>query len=85
MTDPLPGGAIAEETGAGRFQIRIETGGTTIFADEPVAAGGLGSGPTPYELLCSALAACTTMTLRLYAAQKGWQFGFLKPLLACLV
>lgn len=78
MTDPLPGGAIAEETGASRFQIRIDTGGTTILADEPVAAGGLGSGPTPYELLCSALAACTTMTLRLYAAQKGWPVGAIR-------
>jgi putative redox protein len=72
MPDSVAGGASAEETGGGRFQVRIEAGGTALIADEPVAAGGLGSGPTPYELLCAALAACTTMTLRLYAEGKGW-------------
>ena len=32
----------------------------------------MGSGPTPFNLLSAALAACTTMTLRLYADRKGW-------------
>ena len=39
---------------------------------EPVSAGGLGAGPNPYNLLSAALGACTTMTIRLYAARKGW-------------
>lgn len=73
MTDPaeMMDEAIAEDTGAGDFQTRIRTAGIEIAADEPVAAGGLGSGPTPYQLLASALASCTTMTLRLYATRKG--------------
>ena len=33
--------------------------------------GGLGSGPTPFNLLSAALAACTTMTLRLHAMANG--------------
>lgn len=64
--------AIGRETGEGRFQVAISSGGVQFFADEPKSAGGLGSGPNPYQLLGSALAACTTMTLRLYADQKGW-------------
>ncbi|MDO6414230.1 OsmC family protein [Sphingomonas sp. BIUV-7] len=64
--------AVAEYTGNGAFQISIRTAGIEIMADEPIASGGLGSGPTPYQLLASALASCTTMTLRLYAERKGW-------------
>jgi len=63
---------VAEETGAGRFQVAIRAGGLRFLADEPEAVGGLGSGPTPYDLLSAALAACTTMTLRLYAERKQW-------------
>ena len=63
---------IARPTGKGRFQAEIQMRGGTILADEPVEAGGLGTGPTPYELLSGALAACTAMTMRLYAERKGW-------------
>lgn len=64
--------ATATDTGLGRFQVCVKAGGTELIADEPVSVGGLGSGPTPYQLLASALAACTTMTLRAYVSQKGW-------------
>jgi putative redox protein len=67
-----PEGVEVRETGAGRFQVEVEAAGTRFFADEPVAAGGLGAGPNPYELLSSALGACTAMTVRLYAERKGW-------------
>lgn len=65
------GDVLAEETGAGVFQVAMRAGGIRFLADEPVSAGGLGSGPTPYDLVCAGLAACTTMTLRLYAKKKG--------------
>ena len=40
-------------------------------SDEPPSAKGADSGPTPYEFLLGSLAACTAMTLRLYATHKG--------------
>ena len=66
------GDVVAEETGAGRFQVAIRAGGIRFLADEPESVGGLGSGPTPYDLVAAGLAACTTMTLRMYAERKGW-------------
>lgn len=63
-------GVIVAETGRGRLQQEITAGAHRFLADEPESVGGLGSGPTPYDLLLAALGACTSMTLRLYADRK---------------
>lgn len=59
------------ETGVGTFQQIITAGPHRLVADEPVGAGGLDTGPSPYDLLLAALGACTAMTLRLYADRKA--------------
>jgi putative redox protein len=63
---------IVAETGLGKYQVEARVGDAAFLIDEPVAAGGLGSGPNPYNLLSAALGSCTTMTIRLYANRKGW-------------
>ncbi|WP_294120287.1 bifunctional alpha/beta hydrolase/OsmC family protein [Sphingomonas sp.] len=68
----LPQDVEAVETGRGKFQLLIRTGKHQLFADEPDSFGGLDSGPSPFQLLGSALAACMTMTVRLYADRKEW-------------
>lgn len=50
----------------------IVSEGHHLIADEPEDIGGNNYGPTPYGLLTSALAACTAITLRMYANHKGW-------------
>jgi putative redox protein len=65
------GAVVVRETGQGRFQQAITIGPHRLLADEPAAAGGLDSGPSPYDFLLAGLGACTSMTLRLYAEHKG--------------
>jgi len=77
--ETAPGVAASEEarvvtvssTGEGKFQQAVSVGPHHLLADEPVAAGGTDTGLSPYDFLNAALGACTAMTLRLYADQKG--------------
>ncbi|AXB79500.1 OsmC family protein [Novosphingobium sp. P6W] len=54
------------------WRTEIVVGGHAITADEPAALGGQGAGPAPYDLLLASLGACTAITLKMYAARKGW-------------
>ncbi len=64
-----------KETGEGKFQNAVQAGRHRLFADEPVSAGGLDTGPSPYDYLSIALGACTSMTLRIYADFKKLKLG----------
>ena len=57
---------------ASGFTQEIMVGGHQLVADEPAAMGGTDTGPGPYDLLLSALGACTSMTASLYARRKQW-------------
>ena len=54
------------------YAVSITAGRHALTADEPAEDGGADTGPTPSELLCAALCACTSITLRMYAKRKGW-------------
>lgn len=54
-----------------RIEITSPTG-NVIFADEPLDKGGKDTGFSPKELLASALAACTSATVKMYADRKEW-------------
>jgi putative redox protein len=58
--------------GTTNYAVSIDTGHHQLQADEPDKLGGRDVGPAPYELLCSALCACTAITLRMYANRKQW-------------
>ena len=69
---PGPGEVVVAEVGFGRYAQVVYDGKHRLTADEPVEAGGLDTGPSPYGLLMAALGACTSITLRMYAARKNW-------------
>jgi uncharacterized OsmC-like protein/pimeloyl-ACP methyl ester carboxylesterase len=64
------GRVLVRETREGKFASQVIVGRHVFRADEPVAVGGNDTGPSPYDLLCAALGACTNMTIRSYADLK---------------
>ena len=57
---------------AENYQVSISNGRHTLLADEPFHAGGGDTGPNPYDLLLASLAACTAITVQMYAQRKQW-------------
>lgn len=55
-----------------RHEVEVE-GGHTVVVDEPVEVGGADAGPRPTRLLAASLAACTAITMEMYAERKGWE------------
>lgn len=50
-------------------------GGHRLVIDEPEESGGANQGPSPTRTLAGALAACTAITVEMYAGRKGWDLG----------
>ena len=66
-------GIVVQETGEGKFINAVSVNGHhTLRADDPLSVGGNDSGPTPYDYLLTALGACKSMTMRMYADRKKW-------------
>jgi len=63
---------VTVRTGKEHYYTEIIANGHSFVADEPLDLGGTNQGPTPYNLLLSALGACTAITVRMYVDRKGW-------------
>jgi putative redox protein len=65
--------ATATRSGNLRQAVRIRD--HQLLIDEPADKGGEDQGPSPQEILAASLAACTAITMEMYAKRKGWDVG----------
>jgi putative redox protein len=57
------------------FTHTVSMGEHQLVVDEPREVGGDDEGPSPAQLLAASLAACTAITMEVYAQRKGWEIG----------
>lgn len=62
---------VVSQFGEGPLQQKLTTGDLHYLSDVEISKGGSGTGPSPHEYLGAALAACTSMTLKMYAERKA--------------
>lgn len=63
---------VKAHIGTEAYLMQITAGTHTIIADEPISKGGKDKGFNPYELLASALASCTSATIKMFAERRKW-------------
>ena len=64
---------VVANLGSEGFTTQTRAGKHYFTIDEPEDFGGNNFGPSPYDLLSGALAACTSMTIQMYARRKKWK------------
>lgn len=62
---------VVSQFGEGPLQQKLSTGDLQYLSDAEVSKGGSDTGPSPHEYLGAALAACTSMTLKMYSERKS--------------
>lgn len=63
---------IKATIGVEKYRTKLATDSHHFISDEPIDLGGTDLGPNPGEFLSASLAACTAITMKMYAARKNW-------------
>lgn len=69
---------VTTHRGTGPLEQIIGIGPHRILTDLKPEFGGEDTGPEPHDILAAALAACTTLTVTLYAKRKGYALDEIK-------
>ena len=62
---------VVSQFGDRPLKQKLTAGDLHFLSDAEVSKGGEGTGPSPHEYLGTALAACTSMTLKMYSGRKA--------------
>ncbi|HZZ90652.1 MAG TPA: OsmC family protein [Caulobacteraceae bacterium] len=54
------------------YRVDMSVAGHDLVGDEPPDNGGQNVGAAPFDYVLAGLAACTLITLRMYAERKNW-------------
>jgi putative redox protein len=65
--------AIRRQNLKENFVVEITADQNVFISDVSEKLGGSDKGPDPHELIEGALAACTIITVQMYANRKGWK------------
>lgn len=65
---------VVSQFGDRPLQQKLTAGDLEFLSDAYPSNGGNGAGLTPHEYLGAALAACTSMTLKMYASRKSMNY-----------
>jgi len=63
---------VTAKTADVKYKTEIQSTNHTFVSDEPLDLDGGDLGPNPGEYLSAALAACTSITVKMYAERSGW-------------
>jgi putative redox protein len=63
---------VQVQLGPQNYACTVTDGNHRWIIDEPVDKGGGNTGHDPYGALLASLGSCTAITLKMYAARKGW-------------
>ena len=66
--------AVARRVSGYEHEVEID-GRHSVVIDEPADSGGADEGASATRMLGAALAACTAITVEMYADRKGWELG----------
>lgn len=66
---------VTAKYASGKMKHELKAGKNIVFADVDTATGGEDSAPSPHELLAMSLAACTSLTMRMYGQRKSWDLA----------
>jgi putative redox protein len=73
---------VTTHRGTGPLQQVIDIGAHRLLTDLVAADGGEDTGPAPHDILAAALAACTTLTVTMFARRRGYALDEVKVTIA---